>query len=98
MLSAVLSDLQRETKDERDDMSETTWTWVLLGMEFLGVFGMWNVGNRKWWGWALVLVHSFPWLAYSIIFNKPGFVAMSFLWISMHLRNTVKWFREQRHT
>lgn len=76
-------------------MTETEWTWLLLVMEFLGVYGMWNVGNKKWWGWGIVLLHSLPWLIYAIIFNRPGFIAMSFLWISMHLRNTIKWFLEQ---
>lgn len=77
-------------------MSESNWTWFLLVMELLGVYGMWSVGNKKWWGWGLVLLHAIPWLAYSIIFNKPGFIVMSILWISMHTRNTVKWFREER--
>ncbi len=71
--------------------NETTWTWILLGFEFVGITGMWLVGARKWWGWGMVLTSSMPWLAYAIVFHKPGFVAMSCIWIVTHSRNLVRW-------
>jgi hypothetical protein len=71
--------------------NESIWTWILLGCELVGITGMLLVGARKWWGWALVLAHSMPWLAYSIVFNKPGFVAMSVMWIGTHTRNMHVW-------
>jgi len=33
--------------------NEATWTWILLGFEFVGITGMWLVGARKWWGWGM---------------------------------------------
>lgn len=71
--------------------NEATWTWILLGFEFVGITGMWLVGARKWWGWGMVLTSSMPWLAYAIVFNKPGFVAMSCIWIVTHSHNMVRW-------
>ncbi len=71
--------------------NEATWTWILLGFEFVGITGMWLVGARKWWGWGMVLASSVPWLAYAIVFHKPGFVAMSCIWIVTHSRNMVRW-------
>ena len=71
--------------------NEATWTWILLGFEFVGITGMWLVGARKWWGWGMVLTSSMPWLAYAIVFHKPGFVAMSCIWIVTHSRNMVRW-------
>ncbi|MEK7410432.1 MAG: hypothetical protein AAB327_03465 [Actinomycetota bacterium] len=76
--------------------NESIWTWILLGCELVGITGMLLVGARKWWGWALVLAHSMPWLAYSVVFNKPGFVAMSVMWIGTHTRNMHVWRRNNK--
>jgi hypothetical protein len=74
--------------------NEATWTWVLLGFEFVGITGMWLVGARKWWGWGMVLTGSAPWLAYAIVFNKPGFIVMSIFWITTHSRNMIVWRKQ----
>jgi hypothetical protein len=76
--------------------NEALWTWGLLICEVVGIAGFWLVGARKWWGWAIVLAHSFPWLAYAIVFNKPGFIAMSSLWIVTHTCNMVRWQRAHK--
>jgi hypothetical protein len=78
--------------------NEMVWTWILLGCELVGISGMLLVGARKWWGWALVLAHSMPWLAYSIVFHKPGFVAMSVMWIGTHARNMHLWRKSNKST
>lgn len=77
-------------------MSETTWTWLLLGFEFVAIGGLWLVGARRWWGWGLVLASSLPWLTYSLVFDKPGFTAMSLLYIVTHTRNLTRWRRQER--
>jgi len=74
--------------------AETTWTWVLFAFEVVGVTGMWLVGRKLWWAWAIVLVHSVPWLAYSLIYAKPAFVAMSLCWWVVNFVNMRKWKRE----
>ena len=74
-----------------DIEGEAIWTWILLGFEFVGISGMWLVGARKWWGWGMVLCGSAPWLVYAIVFNKPGFIAMSCIWITTHSRNMIVW-------
>lgn len=78
--------------------NESIWTWILLGCELVGITGMLLVGARKWWGWALVLAHSMPWLAYSIVFHKPGFIAMSVMWIGTHARNMHMWRKNNMST
>jgi hypothetical protein len=72
-------------------MSDATWTWLLFSMEFIGVSGMLLVGRRLWWGWLVVLVHSIPWFVYAVTHRKPGFVAMSFLWWTVHAYNAWRW-------
>jgi hypothetical protein len=39
----------------------------------------------------MVLTGSAPWLAYAIVFNKPGFIVMSVIWITTHCRNMIVW-------
>ena len=73
-------------------MSEVFWTWLLFSMELIGVSGMMFVGRMKWWGWVIVLLHSIPWFIYAVIHNKPGFIAMTFLWWSINSFNAYKWF------
>jgi hypothetical protein len=75
-------------------MSESAWTWTLFAFELIGITGMWFVGKKVWWGWAIVLTHSVPWFIYSIVYDKPGFIAMSFMWWTVNFTNMVKWRRE----
>lgn len=74
-------------------MTDSTWTWLLFAMELVGVTGLLAVGRHHWWGWAILLAHSIPWLAYSIGHHKPGFVAMTALWWTTHLHNAIRWRR-----
>jgi hypothetical protein len=75
-------------------VSDAAWTWALFACELVGVTGMWFVGKKMWWGWAIVLVHSIPWFIYSVTHDKPGFLAMSGLWWTVNLVNMIKWRRE----
>jgi hypothetical protein len=72
-------------------MSEQVWTWLLFVFELVGITGMWVIGKKIWWGWAIVLVHSFPWFIYSVIYDKPGFIVMSLMWWSVNFLNMMKW-------
>lgn len=75
-------------------MDESTWTWVLFLFELVGISGMWLVGKKLWYGWAIVLVHSVPWFIYSLSYGKPGFIAMSVMWWIVNFLNMNKWRRE----
>lgn len=66
-------------------------------MELVGIAGLYNAGKRHWWGWAMVLASAIPWFVYAVLFDKPGFAAMSLLWISVHTRNTIKWYRDRHN-
>lgn len=76
-------------------MNEQAWTWLLFGFEIVGITGMYAVGLRKWWGWAIVLGHSIPWAIYSLTYGKTGFAAMTILWWTVNSVNMVKWRRQQ---
>lgn len=76
-------------------MTEETWPWLLFVCELVGLAAMSQlVGKRqRWYGWLIVAAcMSVPWLAYSIL-NGPryGFVALSILWLGVHLSNAYRW-------
>jgi hypothetical protein len=77
-------------------MTETTWTWLLFGMELVGVAGSYLVGNNNWRGHMIIALHSFPWFIYALIFDKPGFIAMWVLWQWVHWRNMHKWLKDKK--
>jgi hypothetical protein len=74
--------------------AETTWTWVLFFFEMFGITGTFFVGKKYWWGWLIILLHSIPWFIYSIIYGKPGFIAMSLMWWAMNYYNMRTWRAE----
>lgn len=78
-------------------MNETYWTWTLFAAEIYGVTGMWLVGKKLWYGWAIVLTQSIPWFIYSISYNKPGFIAMNILWWTIYSINLTRWRKEQKN-
>ena len=77
-------------------MTDTAWTWLLFAMEIVGVSGSYIIGNQKWYGHLVVALHSWPWLIYALIFDKPGFIAMCALWQIVHIRNMKKWLAAEK--
>lgn len=75
-------------------MNEQIWTWFLFVMGFVGFGGSFMIGNKKWYGHLIVALHSYPFLVYAIMFDKPGFIAMFFMGQFIHLRNMFKWKKE----
>ena len=76
--------------------AETTWTWVLFFFEIFGITGTFFIGKKYWWGWLIILLHSIPWFIYSIIYGKPGFIAMSLMWWAMNYYNMRTWRAESK--
>jgi hypothetical protein len=80
-------------------MSEEVWSWSLFAAELVGLVAMSVlVGKRRiWWGWLVVAVFvSVPWIAYSVITNRLGFLALSLTWLTVHLTNARRWRAENR--
>lgn len=77
-------------------MSEDAWAWTLFGAELIGLWAMAEfVGRRKaWWGWLIVAgAMSIPWLLYSTMTFRMGFIALSCTWLTVHLINAWRWAR-----
>jgi len=79
-------------------LTESEWGWVLFAFELIGITGMYIVGLRKWWGWAIVLGHSIPWAIYAYTFNKTGFMAMTLMWWIVNTTNMIRWRKQKLST
>ncbi len=75
-------------------MNEQMWTWLLFATGLVGFGGSAIVGNKKWYGHLILALHSYPFFVYSIVFDKPGFIAIFFVGQFIHLRNMIKWRNE----
>lgn len=76
-------------------MTEETWPWLLFLCELVGLYAMSQlVGVRQlWYGWLVVAVFmSVPWFIYSLVTGpRFGFLALSVLWLTVHLSNAYRW-------
>jgi hypothetical protein len=74
------------------------WPWILLCFELVGVFGQWSISRGHWWGFVVVLLHSWPWCVYSVVTGQPGFLAMFVLWQIVNGAGAVRWYRNRTRT
>ena len=69
------------------------WSWVLEGV---GLLGAAVVGQKRWWGWNILLVNTVLWGIYSVETRQFGFLVASFFYAPLYGRNMVKWYRKRR--
>lgn len=74
------------------------WPWILLCFELVGVFGQWSISRGRWWGFVVVLLHSWPWCVFSVVTGQPGFLAMFVLWQIVNGAGAVRWYRNRTRT
>ena len=75
-------------------MSEQSWSLVLLACELGGLASMFFIIGRRrlWWGWLIVAgLVATPWLVYSVVTWKIGFIVLSVTWLAVHLSNAYRW-------
>ncbi len=74
------------------------WPWILLCFELVGVFGQWSISRGRWWGFVVVLLHSWPWCVFSVVTGQPGFLAMFVLWQIVNGAGAFRWYRNRTRT
>ena len=47
------------------------WSWVLA---VIGVSGIFLVGRKTIWGWAVLLTNEFLWIVYALTTKQYGFI------------------------
>jgi hypothetical protein len=71
------------------------WPMVLFVCELVGVSGQWFISRGKWWGFLIVLVHSYPWALFAVLTDQPGFLAMFAMWQIVNGAGAVRWYRNR---
>lgn len=74
-------------------MSSQGWWLVLLVFEMVGLWGQYQVGAGRWWGWAVVLLHSIPWFVFAVVSGSVGAALMPPLWWVVNGWNCWSWRR-----
>ncbi len=64
------------------------WSWVLAA---IGVAGMYLVGRRKTYGWAVGLLAQTLWITYAVATRQWGFVASAFAYGLVNAQALARW-------
>lgn len=68
-------------------MSEL-WSWALSA---LGITGLFFIGQRRWYGFAIGAANESLWLVYAITTQQYGFIIGAVAYGALHIRNMRKW-------
>jgi hypothetical protein len=68
------------------------WSWVLA---VIGVTGIFLVGRKTIWGWLILCVNECLWIAYALITDQYGFIAMSLAYAAVYIKSFLHWKREE---
>lgn len=55
------------------------------------LYGMWVIGNKKWYGWLVGLGNQALWIATSIAFAEWGLLPLSACLVVLYTRNLIRW-------
>lgn len=66
----------------------TYGSWCLAPF---GLLGMWVVGQKKRWGWALSMLTQCLWAFYAVGTGQYGFLVGTLSYFAVYLRNWLKW-------
>lgn len=72
---------------------QVTWDWAL---GIVGVTGIFLVGRKTIWGWLVLLLNECLWIAYALITDQYGFMAMAIAYGIVYIKSYFGWRREDR--
>jgi hypothetical protein len=72
-------------------MSVTQWSWILAGLNMLGLYINWQVGNRHRWAWLGYVLIEGIWITYAIDTSAYGFILSASAFAAVAIRNYIKW-------
>lgn len=55
------------------------------------LWGMWAVGNKRWWGWLVGLGNQVLWVTFSIAYRAWGLLPLTAALIVVYTRNLMRW-------
>jgi hypothetical protein len=69
---------------------EWWWSWLLTG---IGVFGLFLVTQKLWYGFVVALVAQVLWVTYAIVSDQLGFLVSAAAYGSVNAWGLYKWTR-----
>ena len=70
--------------------------WVSWALSILGACGIFLMGRKKWYGFAVGILNECALVAYSINTKQWGFIFGSTIYISVYFFNINKWISEAK--
>jgi nicotinamide riboside transporter PnuC len=67
------------------------WSWVL---SIIGITGLWFVGKKRWWGWAIAFTNECLWIIYALTTGQYGFILGALAYMTIHIINTHRWLKD----
>jgi hypothetical protein len=69
------------------------WSWLLTAV---GVTGLILAGRNLWWAWLIGLGAQVLWIAYAIVTRQWGFIASAFIYGTVYVINTRRWWMQHQ--
>jgi hypothetical protein len=67
------------------------WSYVLAA---IGVTGIFFVGRKTVWGWLVLLLNEFLWIAYALITDQYGFILSAIAYGIVYVKSYMLWRKE----
>ena len=64
------------------------WSWILAA---IGICGIFLVGRKTIWGWPILFVNEFLWIAYSLATHQYGFILMAVSYAAIYIKSFIHW-------
>jgi hypothetical protein len=69
------------------------WSWALA---VIGVSGIYFVGRKSAWGWWVLVVNEFLWIAYAIKTEQYGFIFSAIAYAIVYIRSYIHWTSDKK--
>jgi hypothetical protein len=69
------------------------WSWILA---IVGSTGLFFVGKKNLWGFAVMLLTETLWFIYSFTTHQYGFVFGGVLYCTMYIKAFLNWRKDER--
>jgi len=69
------------------------WSWILA---IVGSIGLFFVGKKNLWGFAVMLLTETLWFIYSFTTHQYGFVFGGVLYCTMYVKAFIHWRKDEK--
>ena len=69
------------------------WSYLLAAV---GVTGIFLVGRKDIWGWLILSINEFIWIAYALATDQYGFIIMALAYLAVYIKSYIGWKSEAK--